>query len=130
MINIRNFEPRIYQENILKTCVNKNCLIVLPTGLGKTKTAILVAVNRLNSFPNSKILFLTPTKPLANQIYNEFINSIDLEEKKIVLFTGDISPSIRKSMWGNSKIIISTPQGLLNDIVNSNIDISNVSLLV
>jgi ERCC4-related helicase len=130
MIKIKNFEPRIYQENILKTCINKNCLIVLPTGLGKTKTAILISANRLNNFPNSKILFLTPTKPLASQIQKEFIDCLDIDEKQVVLFTGEISPSTRKSLWQNARIIVSTPQGCLNDVVNSTIDLKNVSLLV
>ena len=33
---IKNFTPRLYQETILATAVNKNTLVVLPTGLGKT----------------------------------------------------------------------------------------------
>jgi ERCC4-related helicase len=130
MIKIKNFEPRIYQENILNTCINKNCLIVLPTGLGKTKTAILISANRLNNFPNSKILFLTPTKPLASQIQKEFIDCLDIDENQVVLFTGEISPNTRKSLWQNARIIVSTPQGCLNDVVNSTIDLKNVSLLV
>ena len=65
MVAIKNFTPRLYQETIMASCAKGNCLIILPTGLGKTKTAILAAAQRLNSFPKSKILFLTVTKPLA-----------------------------------------------------------------
>lgn len=130
MIKIKNFKPRLYQESILNTCISKNCLIVLPTGLGKTKTAILVAAHRLSTYQNSKALFLTPTKPLANQIYKEFIDSLDIEKDKVSLFTGEISPDKRNKIWSNSKIIVSTPQGCLNDIINSNIDIKDVSLLI
>ncbi len=130
MIKIKNFEPREYQKNIVNSCINKNCLVVLPTGLGKTKVSILLSETRLNSFPNSKILFLTPTKPLANQIYKEFIECLDIDEKEIVLFTGEVSPLKRKPLWEDSRIIISTPQGLLNDITNKNINIKDVSLLI
>ena len=130
MIEIRNFQPRAYQENILKSCINKNCLIVLPTGLGKTKTAILISAYRLNSFPNSKVLFLTPTKPLANQIYNEFLDSLNIDKGQMALFTGEVSPEKRKNLWDNARIVVSTPQGCLNDILKSSIEIKSVSLLV
>lgn len=130
MIKIKNFEPREYQKNIVNSCINKNCLVVLPTGLGKTKVAILLSEIRLNNFPNSKVLFLTPTKPLANQIHKEFTECLDIKQEEVRLFTGEIPPSKRKSLWEDSRIIVSTPQGLLNDIINKNIDIKNVSLLV
>ena len=31
-----NITPREYQNEILKKCIEKNCLVVLPTGIGKT----------------------------------------------------------------------------------------------
>ncbi|MBT3408468.1 DEAD/DEAH box helicase [Candidatus Woesearchaeota archaeon] len=127
MHNIKNFKPRLYQETILNTCVENNTLVVLPTGLGKTKIAILTAIARLNKYPNSKILFLTPTKPLASQIHKEFEESTDIKE--ISLFTGAVSPKKRKELYKTSKIIISTPQGVENDIINNSIDLKNISLL-
>jgi ERCC4-related helicase len=123
-----NFQPRLYQETILDSCIKDNTLVVLPTGMGKTKIAILTSINRLTKYPNSKILFLTPTKPLANQIFNEFKNETNVEE--INLFTGAVSPKKRSELWKNSKIIISTPQTIENDIINNTIDYSQVSLLV
>ena len=123
-----NFQPRLYQETILDSCIKDNTLVVLPTGMGKTKIAILTALNRLKKYPNSKILFLTPTKPLANQIFQEFKNETEINE--INLFTGAVSPKKREKLWKESKIIISTPQTIENDIVNSTIDYSKVSLLV
>jgi len=127
MHNIKNFKPRRYQETILNTCTNKNTLVVLPTGLGKTKIAILTAITRLNQYPDSKILFLTPTKPLANQIYEEFKESTNVSE--ISLFTGAVPPKKRKELYETAKIIISTPQGIENDIINNSIDIKKISLL-
>jgi len=130
MVNIKNFTPRLYQETIMASCAKGNCLIILPTGLGKTKTAILAAAQRLSSFPNSKILFLTVTKPLAEQIYNEIKECIDLDEEKIVLFTGSVSPKKREEFWKNSIVIVSTPQCVENDIINNRIDLESVSLLI
>jgi ERCC4-related helicase len=123
-----NFTPRLYQETILESCNNDNTLVVLPTGMGKTKIAILSAINRLKKYPESKILFLTPTKPLANQIYKEFKQETSIKE--INLFTGTVSPKKREILWKDSKIIVSTPQTIENDIINNTIDYSTVSLLV
>ena len=129
-MQIRGFEPRLYQQTILHSCVRNNCLIVLPTGLGKTKTAILVAVHRLNTFPNSKILFLTPTKPLANQICQEFKKCTDIEDSEIFLFTGAVSPEKREGQWNSAKIVVSTPQGCVNDVINGRMSLEEISLLV
>ena len=123
-----NFQPRLYQETILESCNKDNTLVVLPTGMGKTKIAILTTINRLNKYPNSQILFLTPTKPLASQIFNEFKNETNIKE--INLFTGTVPPKKRAELWKESKIVISTPQTIENDIINNNIDYSNISLLV
>ena len=128
MHNIKNFEPRLYQETILHSCKKGNTLVVLPTGLGKTKIGILATINRLNKYPNSKTLFLTPTKPLANQIFKEFQECTDV--KDIALFTGTVSPKKRMELYKSTRIIISTPQGLENDIINDAIDLKEISLIV
>jgi len=130
MVAIKNFTPRLYQETIMASCAKGNCLIILPTGLGKTKTAILAAAQRLNSFPKSKILFLTVTKPLAEQIYNEVKNCLDIDEEKITLFTGSIAPKKRQEYWENAIITVSTPQCVENDIINGRINLENVSLMI
>ena len=97
MVAIRNFTPRLYQETIMASCAKGNCLVILPTGLGKTKTAILAIAQRLSSYPKSRILFLTVTKPLAEQIHKEVKECLDLDETKVVLFTGSISPKKGKN---------------------------------
>ena len=130
MVNIRNFTPRLYQETIMASCAKGNCLVILPTGLGKTKTAIMAAVQRLNSYPSSKILFLTVTKPLAEQIHNEIKECVDIDEDKIALFTGSVAPSKREEMWKNSIVTVSTPQCIENDLINNRVQLENVSLIV
>ncbi|MCG2718347.1 MAG: DEAD/DEAH box helicase [Nanoarchaeota archaeon] len=129
-MQIKNFKPRLYQETILHSATKHNCLIILPTGLGKTKTAILVAINRLNTHPDSKILFLTPTKPLANQICKEFKECTDIDDSKIFLFTGAVSPDKREQQWKDATIVVSTPQGCVNDIINKRINLEEISLMV
>ena len=58
-------EIRDYQKNIAEVAGEKNTLVVIPTGMGKTLIAVLVAIKRLDKFPGSKILITAPTRPLA-----------------------------------------------------------------
>ena len=53
-------EIREYQSTIAKSALESNTLVVLPTGLGKTAVALLVAVERLSMFPGGKVLVLAP----------------------------------------------------------------------
>ncbi len=127
---LRGFTPRLYQETILATAAMKNTLVVLPTGMGKTGVALLLSVQRLKQYPQSKILILAPTKPLAEQHLMTFTQALDLPEEKFALFTGSVPPEKRAELWQNAQIVFSTPQGLENDVIGDKIDISKVSLLV
>ena len=69
---LRNLTPRLYQQTILATAASKNTLVVLPTGLGKTAIALLLSIQRLTLYPQSKILLLAPTKPLSTSMSPAF----------------------------------------------------------
>ena len=48
---LKNLKPRKYQQDIYESCKDKNCLVVLPTGTGKTLIALMLAINRQKTFP-------------------------------------------------------------------------------
>jgi len=122
-----NLNPRKYQETIFNTAKDKNTLVVLPTGLGKTMIALMLAIDRLAKIKGSKVLFLAPTRPLASQ-HKEYFQRF-LPELRQHVFTGKINQSKRMQLWQESDIIFSTPQCIANDIDNG-LDLSNVSLLI
>ena len=126
---IKDFQPRLYQQTILATAFEKNTLVVLPTGLGKTYIFLMLAAQRLKQFPNEKILFLGPTKPLISQYYNLFLKHFEIKDEEMAIFTGYVKPSKRQELWKTSKIIFSTPQGLENDVISNRINLEDVSLL-
>ena len=127
---IRDFTPRLYQQTILGTAASKNTLVVLPTGMGKSAIAFMLAAQRLHIYPNSKILMLAPTKPLCEQHVQTFRRHVEIPPEKIVLFTGSVAPEKRAELWKEAKIVISTPQGLENDCINRRVRLEEVSLLV
>jgi len=105
-----NFKAREYQKNILQTAKEKNTLCVLPTGLGKTAISVLLSIERLSKFPESKALILSPTKPLCQQHITSFQQITTIPKEKIILVTGLISPKKRILLYKQAKIIIATPQ--------------------
>ncbi len=129
LIKPNTVELRKYQESIIATSVNKNTLVVLPTGLGKTLIAIIVSAYRLSRFNNSKVLFLTPTKPLAVQHANSFRKILNLKDEEISVFTSATSVKKRNVLWENSKVIVATPQTIENEIMRG-LHLEDVSFVV
>src|SRR3989338_4234197 len=126
---LRDFTPRIYQESIFDTASRENTLVVLPTGLGKTAIAMMLCLHRLETHKNSKIIFLAPTKPLAQQHIQTFSNHLP-ENIKLDLFTGEVSPKKREELWESSQIIFSTLQSIENDVISNRLDLKKVSLMI
>lgn len=127
---LKEIKPRQYQEEIFSTCKDKSCLVILPTGIGKTLLALMLAIERMIKFPESKILFLAPTRPLAEQHLNYFKKHLPELFATMELFTGKTQAEKRKELWQNADIIFSTPQCIGNDIRNNLYNLSNVSLLI
>ena len=127
---LEGISPREYQKKILESCIEKNCLVVLPTGLGKTLIAILLTIERMKSFPGEKVVLLAPTKPLAEQHLASFKKHLPELFADIQLFTGQINANQRKKIWQTADIILSTPQCVANDLKNNLYNLSDVCLLV
>ncbi|MFW5846940.1 MAG: DEAD/DEAH box helicase [Nanoarchaeota archaeon] len=127
---LQNITPRKYQEEIFKTCKEKNCLVVLPTGLGKTLIALMLAIERIEKFPGQKVLFLAPTKPLAEQHLKSFKKYLPELFGSLELFTGNIKSQQRQKIWDSADIIFSTPQCIANDLKKNLYTLEEVCLLI
>jgi ERCC4-related helicase len=114
------FAPREYQVNIASIASKRNTLVILPTGLGKTMIAALVAQTRLQSFPNGRVLVMSPTRPLTLQHYTTFKELLNqLPSNSFAILTGLMSPDKRGAVWKSSKLIFATPQTVFNDLKRS-----------
>ena len=127
---LQNISPRDYQRKIFHTCIEKNCLVVLPTGLGKTLVSLMLCIERMKMFPGEKVLFLAPTKPLAEQHLNYFKKHLPELFADMQLFTGSVKPEKRKEIWKTSDIIFSTPQCVANDLKAGFYNLKDVCLLI
>ena len=124
---LKGIVPRDYQTNIVDSVLaHGNTLAVLPTGLGKTLIALML-IDRLAS--RGRILFLAPTRPLAEQHYKTIMKHLDIPEDDIILITGTIPPKKRAELWGR-KIIVATPQTVKNDHAKGLFSFSGVSFCI
>jgi len=127
---LSSFEPREYQLELYNKAIGQNTLVVLPTGLGKTAIAMMVAARRFLDYSDKKIVFLAPTKPLVEQQLKSFRDKFLIHKDDFSLFTGTVAPSKRKDLWESSKFIFSTPQTMENDVLSGNVDLKDVSLMI
>ncbi|RDE16498.1 MAG: hypothetical protein C4K47_01185 [Candidatus Thorarchaeota archaeon] len=130
LIRKETVEYREYQVVLSEIAGSENTLIVLSTGLGKTVIAALAASKRLNQYPNSKILFLAPSRPLVDQQARTLRQMLDIEEDSVICMTGQDPPEQRRAEWSRARVIVMTPQALQNDLVQQSYTLGDVSLLV
>jgi len=127
---LKDIEPREYQQQIFETCKNKNCLVVLPTGIGKTLIALMLTIERMEKFPDQKVVFLAPTRPLVEQHLNYFKKHLPELFGEIGIFTGKTPARERQKIWQTIDIVFSTPQCVANDLKNNLYNLQEVCLLV
>lgn len=83
-----NYPLRDYQFNIVQKALFTNTLVCLPTGLGKTFIAAVVMYNFYRWYPNSKVVFLAPTKPLVTQQIEACYNVMGIPQEHAAEMTG------------------------------------------
>ncbi|KKL63556.1 hypothetical protein LCGC14_2173900, partial [marine sediment metagenome] len=130
-VRSQKLEAREYQTKIANECNDRNSLVVLPTGLGKTIIAVLVARKILKKVPqNSKIIILAPTRPLIDQHRSTFLKFLDIPEENLALLTGKIAPEKRVDVFTNKQLLFFTPQTLRNDLVSRRYTLKNTALII
>ncbi|MGC9310916.1 MAG: DEAD/DEAH box helicase, partial [Candidatus Aenigmatarchaeota archaeon] len=100
---------------IAKKALEKNTLVVIPTGMGKTNIALLAIAERLNK-SEGKILFMAPTKPLVEQHKKTFDRLSEICDTYVV--TGTTKPEAREKLYKKARVVFATPQTIENDIKN------------
>lgn len=128
---IINDSERPYQQRIIETSLKKNTLVCLPTGLGKTFIGLVVMYNFHRWFPNRKIIFMAPTRPLVNQQFKSW-NQLFSKQLAInaIEITGSMGPEKRHEAWSLNRIFFTTPQVLENDLSNNIIEKNSIVCVI
>ena len=121
-------EDRRYQRELADSARSGHTLVTLPTGLGKTPVSLVVTAYRLHE-AGGKALMLAPTKPLVQQHAAFYREALAIPDEEVVVFTGEVSPDDRGSLWGEATVVIATPQVIENDLIGGRISLRGVTHL-
>lgn len=135
LIRPESIESREYQLSIAMRALDGNTMVILPTGLGKTAVALIVAASRIYN-EGGRVLMLAPTKPLVEQhlrYFEKYLVAKSPEGSDVspfVMFTGEAPPAERTADWNRSSVIFATPQVIKNDLIAGRYTLADVTLLV
>lgn len=116
-----------FQLALSRIAIDHDTLIVLPTGLGKTVIAGLVAAESLRRGPG-KVLFLAPTRPLVRQhseTFGRWFRHLTRAQ-----FTGTVHHPVREGAWEEADAVFATPEIVVNDLAAGRYDLKSVRLVV
>ncbi|MGI0066988.1 MAG: DEAD/DEAH box helicase [Thermoplasmata archaeon] len=116
-----------FQIDFARVGLHEDLVVVLPTGLGKTVIAALLAAEVLRR-GDGKALFLAPTRPLVQQHFEAFGRW--LEPLRRARFTGTVKRPIREGAWESSDVVFATPEIVQNDLAAGRYDLTGVDLLI
>ena len=102
----------------------KDCIIQSQSGTGKTATFLIGIINKLKD-NNGKTLILTPTRELANQVYNVAINLTKYSSLSVSLCVGGTEIKTY-----NNNIIIGTIGRVQHMITAKRLNIENITKFV
>lgn len=128
-------KPRAYQQEMLAESLRQNIIIAMDTGSGKTQIAILRIQNELAQCAADKLVwFLTPTVALAEQQHAVISKQLPLYQSRLLLGSDNVDHWSTQEIWNrillNIRIVVSTPQVLLDAMCHGFIKLSGLSLLV
>ncbi len=116
-----------FQIDLARVGLEEDELVVLPTGLGKTVIAALVAAELLRR-DVGKVLVLAPTRPLVQQHADSFAGWLTSMTR--ARFTGTVRRPIREGAWETAELVFATPEIVANDLTAGRYDLKKVGLVV
>ncbi|EEC09559.1 conserved hypothetical protein [Ixodes scapularis] len=125
-----NYPVRDYQFNIVQSCLFKNTMVILPTGLGKTFIAAVVMYNFYRWYPTGKIVFTAPTKPLVAQQIEACYKIMGIPLEDTLEMTGNVPAPRRATAWREKRVFFLTPQVMMNDLLRNALKPQDVKCLV
>ncbi|KAL8589791.1 hypothetical protein ACOMHN_020794 [Nucella lapillus] len=125
-----NYPVREYQFSVVRQALVKNTLVTLPTGLGKTFIAAVVMYNFYRWYPEGRVVFMAPTKPLVAQQIEACYNIMGIPRQDTAEMTGSMNPTDRKKAWRDRRVFFLTPQVMTNDMSRGTCSAEAIKLVV
>ena len=122
-------EARAYQLEAVDEALSGSSLLVLPTAAGKTAVAWLTIAEMLRR-TEGWALMLAPTVALVKQHMDDLERVFAGSGIKPLSMSGAVSVEKRQPLWGSSRLIVSTPQVVRNDVNRGVLDLRDCCILV
>jgi DEAD/DEAH box helicase domain-containing protein len=106
-------------ESIKQTLAGKNVVVVTPTASGKTLCYNIPVLNSILTGPDTRALYLFPTKALAQDQMEELYQLVQLSGKDIKTFTydGDTPQDARRAIRAQGHVVVTNPDMLHTGIL-------------
>lgn len=122
------------QEMAIPTIFDaKDCLVIAPTGTGKTEAVAIPIVQRLlenEAKTQVSVLILLPTRELCIQTKNRIANLLIGTDLHLACFYGGGTYESQLDEYANAHMILATPGRLLDFIEQGFIDLKHLNTLV
>src|ERR1700733_6279862 len=70
-------------------------------------------------YPEGKILFMAPTRPLVRQQMESVLSTMEIDHSDAVELTGNQPPNSRIALWQSKHIFFGTPHTIQNDLLSN-----------
>ena len=125
----------VQQKSIPLALAHKDLLVSAETGSGKTAAFLLPVLHHLITQPSTlfgtRVLIMTPTRELAQQIFEQCQQLAAFTQIKIGLMTGGEDFKQQQGVLRrNAQIIIATPGRLSDLIAQNSTDFSHLQTLI
>lgn len=126
--------PRPYQLEMLEESIQRNLIVAMDTGSGKTLIAILRIQAELERCAVDKIVwFCVPTVALAVQQYKSITEQLPAYQARVLSGNDNCdfwTPSTWKDVLEGTRIVVSTHSILLDALGHAFVQMDRLSLLV
>ncbi len=121
----------IQDQAIPHILAGKDILGIANTGTGKTAAFLIPLIEKIAKNPNEKVLIITPTRELAEQIADElYLLTWDLRMSGAMCIGGASMSSQISQLRRNPQFVVGTP-GRLKDLLDRKVlNLSNVGSIV
>ncbi|KAK7607824.1 hypothetical protein BKA81DRAFT_366321 [Phyllosticta paracitricarpa] len=129
------FRLRSYQTEMVEESLKQNIIVTMDTGSGKTHIAIARTEAELqNCDPDKIVWFLAPTVPLCDQQAQMFEKYLPAYQLRFLSGKDNVDAWSNQRIWDailkDTRIVVSTPQVLLDALSHGFVKMNKIALLI
>ena len=127
--------PRSYQLEMLEESMKQNIIVAMDTGSGKTHIAVMrIQRELLRCRPDQLAWFIAPKVVLCEQQHRALLPHLSSYQHRLLLGKDGVDYWKDQRLWDSVltdvRVVVSTPQVLLDALSHGYVNMSKIALLV